>query len=253
MSQLCELVRQYTIKHDRKIKQICHPLKDHLGIPTFAYYTIEGDGRFVIMSNYPEQLDFFYSEKLYLTCPYLTHPHFFRSGYALIPLTSDPEYLQLSRQLHHVNHLFLMLQRIGDKIEGFFFITEDLDASQCLHFLNQIDLLNTFGHYFKREAQPLIERALSEGYNLREAKGAAFFSREPTLPLSSSNPNILHFLKKMTSLSVQEQECLNLFKQGKSAQATAAILGLSRRTVEHYFESIKNKLGCLSKWDLLKW
>ena len=72
-TDLNELIKRYTIKHDQRIKKICAPLKDYLGISTFAYYTIEQDGRFAIISNYPEQLDFFYSEKLYLNCPCI-HP-----------------------------------------------------------------------------------------------------------------------------------------------------------------------------------
>ena len=40
---------------------------------------------------------------------------------------------------------------------------------------------------------------------------------------------------------------LTIYLEGRSAQSTAAILGLSRRTVEHYFENIKVKLNCRSK------
>jgi DNA-binding CsgD family transcriptional regulator len=251
-NNLNDLIRRYTILHNRKISRICAPL-NILGISTFAYYTIENDGRFGIVSNYPEQLDFFYSEKLYLKCPYLTHPSFFRSGYALIPLTTDPDYLQTSQQLHKVSHLFLIMKKMQNKIEGFFFTTPELHDQKCTHILNQIDLLNKFGLYFKREAKGLIEQILSDGYNLHDAKGEAFLLRDQCLPLSNTNTPMLQFLKKTTSLSRQEQECLDLFKQGNSAQAAAAILGLSRRTVEHYFENIKDKLGCNSKWELLEW
>jgi DNA-binding CsgD family transcriptional regulator len=246
-----DLIRRYTIRYEKKIKRICAPLKECLYIPTFAYYTVESDGRFAIFSNNPGQLDFFYSEKLYLSCPYLTHPSLFRSGSALIPLTADPQYLELSRRRYSVNHLFLNLQQRDEKLEGFFFIQDDLKPETGVPFLNHLDLLARFGAYFKREASALITAALEEGYNLRQAKGEAFFYRDPKLPLSCRDERVTKFCKQISPLTSQEKKCLNLFQQGNSAQASAAILGLSQRTVEHYFESIKSKLNCKSKWDLL--
>jgi DNA-binding CsgD family transcriptional regulator len=252
-TNLTDLIKRYTIKNDRFIKNICAPLKDHLGIPIFAYYSIDQDGRFCIMSNYPEQLDFFYSEKLYLTCPYLTHPRLFSSGSALIPLSTDPDYLHLSCQLHKVSHFLLMTRRIGANLEGFFFSIENLTPNNCVFFLDKIDLLNKFGSHFKREAKGLIDNAMADGYNLHAAKGQAFLVRDASLPLSSADAKKKLFLKTTMAISPQEEQCLELYKQGHSAQSTGAILGLSRRTVEHYFESIKNKLGCESKRDLLQW
>ena len=250
---LNDLISRYTIKHDKKIKRICRPIQHLIDIKTFAYFSIEQDGRFVIMSNYPEQLDFFYSNKLYLDCPYLTHPQLFRSGHAFIPLTTNSDFLHRSRKLHGVDHLFLMLQKQKERVEGAFFIKANATAADCHTFLSHIDLLKQFGKYFKREAGALIQRAWEDGYNLHSAKGEAFLKRDPSLPLSSKNPHVASFLKQVSPLTPREQNCLDLFKQGHSAQASASILGISQRTVEHYFENIKGKLGCQSKWDLLDW
>lgn len=73
-----------------KIKRICAPLQDHLGIPTFTYYTIENDGNFGILSSCPKQLEFFYGEELYLNNSYLKDPRLFRSGSTLVQATPDP-------------------------------------------------------------------------------------------------------------------------------------------------------------------
>lgn len=59
------------------------------------------------------------------------------------------------------------------------------------------------------------------------------------------------YYKKATLLSNRERECLKLLIQGKTAKETALILSLSYRTIEAYFENIKNKLDCSSKRDLL--
>jgi DNA-binding CsgD family transcriptional regulator len=114
-------------------------------------------------------------------------------------------------------------------------------------------MIREFIFYFKKEAQLLINHMMDNDFNIKEEKKEAFFKVEPSLPLSNGNPKVLKFLKTVSPLSNRERQCVELLKQGKSAQATGAILGLSQRTVEHYFDNIKNKLGCHSKWDLLEY
>lgn len=249
---LNDLVKRYTIKHDRLIKNICAPLKDWLGISIFTYYTIEEDGRFSILSNCPEQLDFFYEEKLYLANPYLKHPHLFRSGHAFIQATPDPIYLEQSQQRFQVGNLFLTLKRNSNCVEGFLFGSKEIGLKSNENYLNELDLLNKFSSHFKREAKALIEQIKKDCYNLEKAKGRAFLEKDASISLSSNDPEILQFLKVISPLSSREYECLELYKQGHSAQTTATVLGLSQRTIEHYFENIKNKLGCVSKRELFE-
>lgn len=52
-------------------------------------------------------------------------------------------------------------------------------------------------------------------------------------------------------LSPRENECLFFTLQGKTAKEIAIILNLSRRTVEEYISSIKQKLNCTTKRDLI--
>ena len=209
---------------------------------------MEEDGRFFAISNYPEQLDFYYQEKLFHKDQYLVHPKLMRSGYALIPLTPDPHYLELSRKLHRMNHLYLIHKRKGNRAESFYFTGDDINASNSQHLIDQTDLLVQLGQYFKREAKRYIIDAKQGGYNARQAMGDAFFVRDENAPLS--NAICKKFLRTISLLSPREQECLDLCQEGNSARNTAAILGISFRTIEHYLESIKDKLGCASKQDL---
>jgi len=123
-------------------------------------------------------------------------------------------------------------------------------ATDAHHYLVRLDLLNKFIGYFKREAGEFIGKMKADGFNMKKERGLELFENAPTVPLAF-DPQFCSFLKRISILSPQERRCLDLFKQGKSAQATGAIMGLSQRTVEHYFDNIKNKLGCSSKYDLL--
>ncbi len=57
--------------------------------------------------------------------------------------------------------------------------------------------------------------------------------------------------KNKYDLSPREIECLFHILRGKTMKETAAILSLSKRTVETYYENIKNKFGCFTKSELL--
>ena len=64
---------------------------------------------------------------------------------------------------------------------------------------------------------------------------------------------LLRALKQLLEkypLSKREQECLELYFNGRLAQTTAAALNLSQTTVGHYFENILDKLGCQFKSEL---
>jgi DNA-binding CsgD family transcriptional regulator len=60
----------------------------------------------------------------------------------------------------------------------------------------------------------------------------------------------VELMKQAAALSLRERECLKLLLEGKTAKETAQDMQLSFRTVEYYFENIKNKLHCFSKREL---
>lgn len=58
-------------------------------------------------------------------------------------------------------------------------------------------------------------------------------------------------MRHLYKLSAREIDCLSCVLKGKTLKETAVILKLSKRTVESYFENIKNKFGCKNKTELL--
>lgn len=253
MDNLKDLVQEYTVKKDRIIKRICVPLEKFLAIPIFSYFRIESDGRFGNLSNYPEELEYYYSEQFYLDYPYLIHPSLLRSGCVYTTVAHNTSSSEKIFNQFQMFNLLIILQQSGECVEGFVFAMKGSDSKIDVDFYPKLEMMHQFIRYFKREARSLIESMMDAGFNLREAKGEAFFHVDTSLPLSNSDPQVLKFLQAISPLSRRERQCLELFKQGNSAQATAAILGLSQRTIEHYFDSIKDKLGCNSKWELLDW
>lgn len=61
--------------------------------------------------------------------------------------------------------------------------------------------------------------------------------------------HLVHLSKR---LSTREKECLRHLIEGKTAFETGLILFLSPRTIEYYFENLKDKLDCSNKRELFK-
>lgn len=253
MTDLIQLLHRYSISYDRKIKNICSPLLDYLAVPVFTYGFVEANGRFGYLTNAIEFNEYYFSKKLYLDNPYFSHPALFRSGQTLSPCTFDDETQKMLCKKFRADHLFLDLKANESKMEFFIFAQENVDSGGGNQYLSRLDFFHKFSHYFQREARELIESMRADQFNIKTELGKEKFESVPSVPLVKNDPKTLSFLKTITRLSPQEQRCLELFKQGHSAQSTGALLGLSQRTVEHYFENIKNKVGCYSKYDLLNY
>lgn len=69
-------------------------------------------------------------------------------------------------------------------------------------------------------------------------------------PILDNVTNINQCLKQAALLTKQEKECMKYLLEGKTAKETALCMKLSFRTVEYYFENIKDKLTCYRKRDL---
>lgn len=252
MDSLQDVYSKLILKRERAVKRICSPLQDHLGISIFCYGRVEADGLYVNLSNYPPIEEIYYENQLYHDDPHLIHPLLLRSGTLLIPNSYSADYMEKILKQSNTGQLLLVLERFEDVVECFFFGINIEETTTDAKLLNYLDPIKSFIRYFKKEAKPIIDHARSEKYNAKDVKGK-IFSEPVASPLSNNNPQIQRFLNLMDPLTPRERQCLELFKQGKTAQMTGAILGLSQRTVESYFENIKNKLGCTTKADLLRW
>ncbi len=69
-------------------------------------------------------------------------------------------------------------------------------------------------------------------------------------PIVNSQTEINNSFKQASLLSQREKDCMKYMLEGKTAKETALCLKLSFRTIEYYFENIKNKLTCYRKRDL---
>ena len=107
------------------------------------------------------------------------------------------------------------------------------DQKICLFLAHKIPLKNNLGK---------ITGIFGISYQIEGDPSVLSLLKNPYFDLLEPNDNVL---------TERQTECLILLIKGMSHKQIANHLKLSARTVEHYLETIKNKLGCISRSELI--
>lgn len=137
-------------------------------------------------------------------------------------MITSPDYWDICFSKYLANHMLLILKMERNFLEGFIFSAPSIDQNNVQILIQQLDLLEKFTHYFKREAATLIGRMHADKYSILKEKGESFFHVPENLPLTIQNKDVEHFLRAIMPLKKRENQCLELFKQGRSAQSVAS-------------------------------
>jgi DNA-binding CsgD family transcriptional regulator len=252
-----EIVKNYIVRNSNRIGKATRPLSDHFGIDYFTYHRIDLAGNYTVLVDSPSWAESYVENQLYLNDPYLRHPSVYQSGLCLVDTNGSVEYqeklMKMGKQVLDVDLGAIVIEKTKEGVEFYGFAANKKRSALENLYLNHPNLLRSFAGHFKKELGDLM----NEMGSLLELKGEDFLKEEPVGPKISSEKRLAYYkdlglLKGVEKLTPRERQCLKWLVEEKSAKETAALLGLSARTVEFYFENIKNKLHCWSKQEVLK-
>lgn len=254
-----EYLQKYIIKHSNRINSTTQPLKDHFGINHTSYHRIDNTGNYSVLGDHPEWAEHYVSKQIFLTDPYLRHPSVYQSGIGLIENHGSNFLLKEAKEFLNMGTGVILIQKNDTYVEFFRFYGNNATSSLQSLYLNRPQLLKSFATHFKKELKKILIQIENEFISLSALKGNDFFCNLPIYPDVSSTSLLAYYkdlgmkceFEKAEKLSSRERQCLKLLIEEKSAKETAAILGLSSRTIEYYFENIKDKLSCWGKKELL--
>jgi DNA-binding CsgD family transcriptional regulator len=189
-------------------------------------------------------------------------------------LPSSPFYVlqDQCKRFFNFSQTILVIVRTRNSYEVFCFSTPLTHASALQMYINEIELIKSFIQYFKQNMGSVLGEISEHGANIQDIKKLDFAQEEEEFQMSLSENDREFLLEKFSpqeymirqqikGLSSRERECLQWTLQGKTADDTAKIIGISRRTVEFYRNSCKAKLGnylssnslsyLVGKYDLL--
>jgi len=133
-----------------------------------------------------------------------------------------------------------------------------MDSVRVHHFLQDRKLMDAYFLFFKKETKDLRSLIERESVSLIHEIGNAFFTPPEVIRNLEENQK-KGFLKAIGQwqdefveihLSPRELDLIELYLQRKTAAETGKILHLSTRTVENYFETIKEKMCCKHKSEI---
>lgn len=250
-------------KHTQNLERLIAPLVKHFGIDVFWHNTIQEDGTFTSISNFQEALEIFYEHNWYQKAEQLVSPSLLRDEHFFLDISGNfYKFWEETQTRHPFHHPMFVLRKDGsDKIHQFGFASREFNCKIPSIYLNSFSLLEEFMQYYLKyydEHKALIE---SDGINLISLKGIeGFYGANVESEDHITERNCL-FLKDIGAdsylinsgygLSKRQQQVLLGCVEGYTAAQTAKELGLSLRTVEHYLDAVKDKLGVFSKKELI--
>ncbi len=246
---------QYNYNIQEEVFSIYKPFLEKIGITFFAHTNVSYELK---VSGVVSDTDFaiFWCENDYLF-PILSPPGFLlaRDLQGLFPKEKEDKLLER----FGIAHTLFYIKKNKDDVDVFV-IGGDIDNKSVIsNYINHAQYIEKFILHFAEVTSALMFKAKNHAfkYGLQ-----AFPNMELNLQLAMQFPNLVNDIiipedfsvekKQLLSLSPREIQCLMSASELNTAKETAKKLGLSYRTVEAYFESIKTKLNCTSKRETVE-
>lgn len=258
MNPFNQLINKYNNRYNKKIINYCRPILENFGVSHFWYHRISDDGSYTCLGSNLPWIDYYFSESLYLPNPFLRDPRTQEAGVRFVQKLGDYSYLKsknIGDSSFAINQSLILLEKFDGYVEGYGFASHiDKEHFETL-CLNELGILKCFAKHFRQEFSPVISDMSEEPVNMATLIGQDFFadSCETKIPSIDRGSILEQFqLSEVLSLTHRESQVLLLVSKGLFAIQIAEYLQLSKRTVEHYIENVKNKLNCYSKAELIQ-
>ncbi|CEG57845.1 helix-turn-helix transcriptional regulator [Legionella fallonii] len=240
------------------INEMSKPLHQY-GLTNFMHDMTYGQGQITMLVNNKQIMQFYASNKIPMLCTddsgrtlndgvYLNKilEAQFRDCSILMPIMVKVA-KQFGQQFGKNSVHIVIREEDCQHLYSLFF---EQDEHDFLHWIvNNGQLLHDFIENYNLIAKELVLEAKSPENRIVLPN---FSDIGPSAERTQPRVRIFHETMHVPIyLSPQQNRCLKLLMQGKSTKETAKVLQLSVRTVEHYFERIRELLGCRTNKEII--
>lgn len=253
-------VERHIKRYHDKIKRVCEPLEKYFGINYFTYHSLTKDGLWRPIVSRPDWADFYTDHRLYHHDPFLHHPDSYQSEAVLWTQCVQEPYqqkvIEVAKQNYDMDHGLLIIEKHDTYCEFFGFNAPTSHSQIYASYINDLPFLKKFCRYFKEELSLLLKKIDLDPVQLAKEEGKVLQPLKKNVFTTLSESSKYSFLREIRvddkQLSKRERQCLSLYVDEMDMQIVATHLELSVRTIEFYLGNVKNKLGCLTKNELIK-
>lgn len=172
---------------------------------------------------------------------------------------------QHGRQYYNSAHSIIIVEQQSDGCEIYIFATASKHEKTVHYLANNIDILYHFILYLKDKGLKLLVKANQHKLQINQKQKAnkqikiACHEHEKQ-NIKQQFFRATHVYKYQLKdgehagviLTDREIDCIYHLVNHKTAEQTAKLLGVSRRTIESYLDNIKLKLCCDSKVEIIR-
>lgn len=255
MSELYQMHQSISKQVGDKLNQFSMPFLQHFGVTHFYHYKMTASGKFASIGSNQDWHERLYAGSEgygYRVLPYLRKIVHKNGGVFFTQATSDENWLQMAdiaSKGYGIHFGIQIMQKNTDGFDGFGFSLDSSDPIRHMQFFNDLPQIRSFINAYRATLQP--ENFLIE--NLSDISRLI----GPFEPDSDSFKVQRQFLKKMRvevphPFTKRETEVIREVVKGCTAAEIADSLLISKRTVEHHIERIKDRLDCSTKSSLIQ-
>lgn len=247
-----------------KIKSICSPLFANK-IKHFTHDITFSNGQLSELTSNPSVYELWSSKRP--SAVFVNESgRILKSGiYLSEVLEEQDEYYKNSKHLFFTvvgcNKMLEIVEREDDCQHMFHLGLNYNGADYHQWLLNNIDIFKKFINYYKKAAKELIlEIKKVENRLILPVRQQCGLQNIPDIAavntIDSKKEKYTmtlnhHQTFELITIAKQQSLCLAHLMLGKTAKDIATQMGISFRTVEHYLETIKKRLGCGSSMELI--
>ena len=251
------LKRNILSPHHKQMIKSALPLKDCFGINHFWYYKIDNSGNYSYIGTNEAWNEFCFDTPMlkHFTC--LRHPACLPRGISLMKAGAKDEYkkiLDFAWEKFAVNFNINITNQTNDGVEAFGFATNFNDPYADERLLNKLSYLREFMRFFKEQNAKTLHFVNENKVHLPTVFGHQFYEPTNALFIPFDREKLFRHmgLGAVFSLTPREKDILKFIAYGYPAPYIAKQLNLSNKTIENYLATIKCKLSCNSKTQLIQ-
>ena len=212
------------------------------GVSYFEYLRVYDDGKSIMLASNQDVIDYVFYNEIPVAAP--IQEQYVRENfhYFILPVGNYEKAIHDIKNYFNLSHFVNLVERHAGYIDLYCFGANANNDGIINFYLNKMDILESFKHYFKDKSRDLIKKALKNKTLLSDRMLPPY---KGLLEKPSDATTSYHLTKR-------QADCLHYLMKGMSIKQIAKSLSLSPRTVEHYLEAVKTKMDCESRVELFE-
>ncbi|MDF1654592.1 MAG: helix-turn-helix transcriptional regulator [Coxiellaceae bacterium] len=212
---------------------LCHTLFETTPIDFFAFVRAYDNGTCQIISTSTKIYNNLFDNHYRITAD--IPDEILKKRFAYLIPEDGPYHKAMHdfKSIINMHHPIDIIERYPGYFDMYCFATHQESLDMNNYYLNHMAALNQAIDSIRMPIQKLIQ--YKPAITLPKAMRANFKGID----------NAIHY-------TAREKQCISLILKGYTARKTAEALNLSPRTIEHYFEKIKQKNHCNSRVELIE-